>query len=207
MVILTYTTDFSTFTALTLGGRHWHNDHVEHFKELSGAILVTVNNDSFIVTAASPTFTIPRKARHEAMRWDCPGRKDHQKAAQEALRKGMSAKGQSQELEKLRAQETEAEEWTTPADGEKEVFFRNLLSAASEPRNGILGEIFRFIHILIIHQGLDTRMVFLDMGPESGNGWRGMVEEMIWWVVIGITGLIGGIMGLRPVSEAYTQVY
>lgn len=41
------------------------------------------------------------------------------------------------------------------------------------------------------------------MGSESGNGWRGMVEEMIWWVVIGITGLIGG-MGLRPVSEEYT---
>ena len=89
-------------------------------------MLVTVNNNSFVVTSASPSITIPRKPRHEAMRWDCPGRKGHQSAAQEAFRKEMLAKGRSKELEKLAA---EIEEWTTPADGEKEVFFRNLLSA------------------------------------------------------------------------------
>lgn len=185
-------------------GRHWHNNHTEHFKVLSGAILVTINNNSFVVTGASPTLTIPRKARHELMRWDCPGRKGHQNVAQEAFRKEMLAKGQSKELEKLRAQQVEAEEWTTPTDGEKEVFFRNLLSVISEPRKGILGEMLRFIHIVIIYQDLDTRMVILDMGSEDGNGWRGMVEEMMWWVVLGVAGLIGGVLGLKPVSEAYT---
>ena len=124
--------------------------------------------------------------------------------AQEAFRKEMLAKGQSKELEKLKAQQVEAEEWTTPKDGEKEVFFRNLLSVISEPPNGILGEILRFIHIVIIYQDMDTRMVILDMGSENGKGWRGVVEELMWRVVMGVAGLIGGVLGLKPVSEAYT---
>lgn len=137
------------------------------------------------------------------MRWDCLGRKDHQNTAQEAFRKEMLAKGQSKELEKLRAPEDEAEEWRTPADGEKEVFFRNMLSAVSEPRTGIVGEILRPIHMLIIYQGLDTRMVILDMGLRvvmGGEGWlrNNMVGSF------GIAGLIGGAFGLKPVSEAYT---
>lgn len=114
------------------------------------------------------------------------------------------AKGQLKEFEKLRVQEVEVEEWTTPADGEKEVFFRNMLSAVSQPRTGIVAEILRFIHMLIICRGLDTRMVILDMGAEGGNGWRGLVEETTLWVVFGIAGLVGGVFCLKPVSEAYT---
>lgn len=185
-------------------GYHWHNDHAESFKVLSSAMLVTINNKSFVVTDASPAITIPRKARHETMRWDGPGRRGHQKAAQEAFRKEMVAKGQSKELEKLGVQEVEVREWTTPVDGEKEVFFRNFLSAVSEPRTGVFGQILKFVHVVIIFQGLDTSMVLLDMGSDSGQGWRGMVEKMIWWIFVGVAVMIGGIFGLNPVSEAYT---
>ncbi len=202
-------TPYKTHVTVPVGsswtpGRHWHNDHTEHFQVLSGAMLITVNNKSFILTGGSPAVTIPRKARHELMRWDCPGRKGHQKVAQEAFRNEMLAKGQSKELEKLRVQVVEAEESTTPADGEKEIFFRNALSAITESRSGILAEIMRFVHIVIIYQGLDVRMVILDMGAENGHGWRGMVEEMIWWLILGMASLIGGVFALKPVSEAYT---
>ena len=204
-----FSSPFKTHVIVPVGstwtpGRHWHNDHAEHFKVLSGALLATVNNTSFVLTDASPTLTIPRKARHEFMRWDCPGRNSHQKAAQDAFRKDMLAKGQAKSLEELRTQEVKAEESTTPADGEKEVMFRNLLSAVSESRTGIFGKILRFVHIVIIYQSLDARMVILDMRSESGEGWRGMVEEMIWWVVGGMAVLIAGVFGLKPVSEAYT---
>lgn len=185
-------------------GHHWHNDHAEHFKVLAGALLVTLNNKSFVVTDASPVVTVPRKARHELMRWDCPGRKGHQKAAQEIFKKDMLAKGESKTLEKLRTQDVESDEWTTPADGEKEVFFRNICGAFLEPRTGLFGEVLRFVHIVIIYRGLDTSLVILDMGAEDGHGWRGMVEEMTWGVVSGMAGLIGGALGLHPVSEAYT---
>ncbi len=185
-------------------GRNWHNHHVEHWKVLSGALLVSINNNSFIVTGGSPPLTIPPKTRHDLMRWDCPGRTGHQKAAQEAFRKEMSDKGQSKELERLGAQEVKAEESTTPADGEKEIFFRNLLSTVSEPRTGIWGEVLRFLHIVLIYEGLDAKMVIIDMQPESGDGWRAMVEVMIWWVLVSVARLVGAVFGLKPVSEAYT---
>lgn len=57
---------------------------------------------------------------------------------------------------------------------------------------------------MIIYQGLDTKMVILDMGIENGNGWRGVLEEMTWWIVLGMASLIGGVFGLKPVREAYT---
>ena len=185
-------------------GRHWHDHHAEHWKVISGAMLISLNNKSFVVTGGSPSVTLPQKARHELMRWDCPGRKGHQSAAQEAFRKEMLAKGQSKELERLSAQEVEAKETTSPADGEKEIFFRNALSALRESRSGILGEILRFIHIVIIYHGLDAKMVILDMGPEDGNGWRAMVEEVIWWLVVSMANLVGAVFNLKPVSKAYT---
>ena len=185
-------------------GRHWHDEHAEHWKVLSGAMLISLNNKSMVVTGGSPSITLPRKSRHELMRWDCPGRTGHQNAAQEAFRKEMLANGESKELEKLSGQEVEAKESTSPADGEKAIFFRNALSALSEPRSGILGEVLRVIHLVIIYQGLDAKMVILDMGPEDGSGWRAMVEEIIWWLVAGTANLVGALFNLKPVSRAYT---
>lgn len=167
-------------------------------------MLISLNNKSYIVTGGSPTFTLPRKSRHELLRWDCPGRTGHQSAAQEAFRKEILSKGRSKELEELGAQEVEAEESTTPADGEKIIFFRNALSAIIEPRNGIGGEVLRFIHTLIIYQSLDAKMVIIDMGPEDGKGWRAMVEEIIWWLLVGMANLVAAVFNLKPVSEAYT---
>ena len=185
-------------------GRHWHDHHAEHWKVLSGAMLITLNNDSFIVTRESPTVSIPPKVRHELMRWDCPGRTHHQNAAQEAFRKEMLVNGQSKELEKLGATAVKAEESTTPADGEKQIFFRNLLSAISEPRTSTLGGILKFAQILIIYHHLDARMVMVDMGAENASGWRAMIEEGIWWLYVRMASLIGAVFDLQPVSEAYT---
>ena len=184
-------------------GPNWHNGHAEHWKVLSGAVLVSVNNKSFVVTGGSPMITFPSKARHEVMRWDCPGRTGHQSAAQEAFRKEMLANGQSKELEKLSAQEVQAEQTTSPSDCEKEIFFRNVLSALSEPRNGIWGELLRLIHLVVIYQGLDAHMVIVDMGSE-GRGWRAMVEEIVWWLVAGMANLANALFNFESVSEAYT---
>ena len=184
-------------------GPNWHNGHAEHWKVLSGAVLVSMNNKSFIVTGGSPWITFPSKARHEVMRWDCPGRTGHQSAAQEAFRKEMLANGQSRELEKLSAQEVQAEQTTSPSDCEKDIFFRNVLSALSEPRNGIWGEFLRFIHIVVIYQGLDANMVIVDMGS-AGTGWRAMVEEIVWWLVAGMANLVNVLYKFEPVSKAYT---
>ena len=227
MATLTSTTHISTFTfpqpdtaSLSLNesedinitvpagskwsaGPNWHDGHAEHWRVLSGAVLVSINNKSFIVTGGSPWVTFPPKARHDVMRWDRPERTGHQRAAQEAFRKEMLANGQSRELEKLSAQEVHAQQSNSPTDCEKEIFFRNILSALSEPRNGIWGEILRFIHLVIIYERLDSHMLILDMGSE-GTGWRAMVEEIIWWLVAAMANLVGPLFNLEAVSKAYT---
>ena len=186
-------------------GPNWHHGHTENWKVLSGAILVSLNNKSFVVTAGSPWISFPSPGRHEVSRWDRPERTGHQRAAQEAFRKEMLANGKSRELEELSAQEVQAVQSTSPSDFEKEIFFRNLLSAISEPRNGSWGEFLRFIHTVIIYQGLDAKMVIVDMGSE-GTGWRAMVEEIIWWLVTVMANLVGALFNLKlePVSKAYT---
>ena len=191
-------------------GRHWHNGYTEYWKMISGGMLISINNDSYVLTEATPMLSLPPKTRHEIMRWDCPGRTGHQKAAQEAFKKDMMAKGLSKELEKLGKQDLRAaqllnpEEPTKPGDGEKEVFFRNMLSTLSEPRTDILGEVLRLIQIVVIYKNLDAQMVVVDMRPESGNGWRGMVEEILWWLVASMASLVGAVFDLKPVNEAYT---
>lgn len=34
---------------------------------------------------------------------------------------------------------------------------------------------------MIVYQGLDNSMVVMDMGYESGEGWRGMVHSSGWF--------------------------
>lgn len=184
-------------------GPNWHNGHEEHWRVLSGAILLSINNKSYIVTGGSPWVKIPPKARHDVMRWDRPGRTGHQSAAQEAFRKEMLANGQSRELEKLSSQDVQAQQTTAPDDCEKEIFFRNVLSALSEPRNGTWGEILRFIHIVVIYTRLDAQMVILNMASE-GKGWRAMVEQIVWWLVAGMANLVGALYNFEAVSTAYT---
>ena len=86
---------------------------------------------------ASYPVRCPCKTRNELIRWNRPGWKGHQSTAQDAFSEEMLATGQPKELEKLRTQKTESEGWTACADCEKEVLFRNLLSAVPEPRSRI----------------------------------------------------------------------
>lgn len=92
----------STFTT----GRHWHYDHTECFKVHHGAFLVTIYNKSMVVTSNDGVTEIPVTARHELMRWDRPGLKGHQKAAQDAFKRSRS----KEELRELADQNAQLEE-------------------------------------------------------------------------------------------------
>ena len=138
------------------------------------------------------------KARHEIMRWDRPGLKGHQKAAQDSFKSSQK----TEELNRLSVEDMLLEEWTSPNDRLKEVFFRQLLSAVMEPRHEFSA--LKPLHILTIMAGLDSRPVLLDLGSEGSNGWRGQVEELISWVILVTARLLGTVVGLQPVTQEYT---
>ena len=88
-----------------------------------------VSGVSRIYTARDGTAQIPRYARHEWMRFDRPAHllSRGQREAQEAYFREHGKK----EIEEMQGEDLIAEEWTDPADGQKEMFFRNLFCTSA----------------------------------------------------------------------------
>ncbi len=96
------------------------------------------------------------------------------------------------------------EEWTEPADGEKEVFFRNLFSTFQEPGyKGGLGGLWKMVQVMVVMWGLDNFVVLVDCEGWKG-GWRGVVESGITYGVMGGMNFVGRAVGCRAVNEEYT---
>lgn len=157
---------------------------------------MVITSDTPIVDGAM--LTIPRKARHEIMRVDRPGLKGHQKAAQDAFRRLLKA----EVWERMSKEDGLVEESTRPDDKEKQVFFRQLASAASEPRNSFSP--LTPLHIFTIMSEMDTKPVFLDFGARGKDEWRNQAEETVTWFFLGIARLLGSSLGLQPVTPEYT---
>lgn len=140
------------------------------------------------------------------MRFDRPARllSPGQRAAQEAyfLERG------EREIEKCKGEDVTAEEWTDPADGQKEVFFRNLFSTLSEPRHGSrgawIGELRGRLQVVCVMWELDNYVVLVDLGGSGGGGWRAWGEAALTYTVMGLLMVVGRMWGCRAVSKEYT---
>ena len=184
---------------------HWHTTHTEYIKVLSGAALVMVAGKVKIYTAEDGTAVVPRYARHEWMRFDRPAHLLSKKQM-EYQEKWMEEQGEDI-VQKLKKTEVVAEEWTEPKDGEKEIFFRNLFSSAREPqwKGSWLGGVYMVLQIMCVMWKLDNYIVLVDLGGKGdGSGWRGFVEAVISYSVMGLASAVGRLMGLMAVNEEYT---
>lgn len=184
---------------------HWHTRHTEYIHVISGAALIMVSGVSKIYTAKDGAAQVPRYARHEWMRFDRPAHllSNGQREAQEAYFRDHG----EEELERLRGEDLIAEEWTDPADGQKEIFFRNLFSTALEPQYesnvSWLGELWKTLQIMCVMWEMDNYLVLVDFGGWRG-GWRALVEAAFTYAVIGCMMTLGWLCGCRAVSEEYT---
>ena len=139
------------------------------------------------------------------MRFDRPARlldKGHREAQEAFFREHGKA-----ELENLKGQDLIAEEWTDPADGQKEIFFRNTFSTLLEPQYksevSSLGELRRMLQIMCVMWELDNYLVIVDFGGWRG-GWRSQVEAAFTYTVMGCLMMLGRLCGCKAVSEEYT---
>ncbi|KAL6713133.1 hypothetical protein ACLMJK_009254 [Lecanora helva] len=184
---------------------HWHVTHTEYIKVLSGAALGTINGKSFILRAQDDPKEVPRYARHEWMRFDRPEEllTNEQRETQKRWMKEVRDK----EVEKLREVDLVVDEWTDPADGEKEIFFRNMLSTFQEPgyQRGT-GQLLMYLQVLVVMWEGDNFNVMLDCQGWKG-GWRRVVEECISYAFMGFVALLGRMVGCRGVNEEYTPPY
>jgi len=158
---------------------HYHTSHREYLRVLRGQALVTLisgdNRSTKIYTRESGTVQIDKYVVHEWRR---------------AFDEG---------------EEVMVQEWTDPADGAKEVFFRNLNSVipdAEMSREGLAKWIslgwWVELQILVIGAGMDNYPVFLQL-LGTGVGMR-MMTAMFLWIVT----QLGSLLGLRTWYEEYT---
>ena len=159
-----------------------------------------------VYTATDGLAEVPRYARHEWMRFDRPAAllSQRQREVQEAW---MREQGEDA-VEKYRGMDLVAEEWTDPADGEKEVFFRNLFSVTSETKykKSWFWGLWTALTVMCVMWELDNYLVLVDFGGWKG-GWRERVERWVSYAVMGAAAFLGGVVGCRAVDEEYTPVH
>ncbi|EMT63090.1 hypothetical protein FOC4_g10013294 [Fusarium odoratissimum] len=97
-------------------GLHWHETHTEYLQVVQGYALVTVGDRTAIFSKDDGIITIPRYTIHQYMRAD---KTDEGKAGKDV--------------------DLIVREWTEPGDGDKEVFFRNMISLIMDKKDGALG--------------------------------------------------------------------
>ncbi|KAB8205514.1 hypothetical protein BDV34DRAFT_100097 [Aspergillus parasiticus] len=154
-------------------GSHWHESHTEYLRVIQGAAKVTIQNRTYTYRPSDGVITIPKFAVHE---W-----------------------GRVLDLEDSDVNDEDliVQEWTDPADGLKEVFFRNLNSVILERSGkGWFGSVVLMLQLWTIFHKLDNWPVILD-GPFY-------VRWLLTHVVVGFGVRFGTLCGLRAVYDEYT---
>jgi quercetin dioxygenase-like cupin family protein len=154
-------------------GLHWHETHTEYLQIVRGTALVTLNNASRTFAAEDGIITVPRFARHEWQRATPDG------------------------------EELVVKEWTDPADGQKEIFFRNLSSVILDcTKDGPPNEWWLTWQLFVVFWGLDNYPVFLNLV------WLPLIGTMLEWalthVLLFAAVLTGKIIGLKSAYGEYT---
>ena len=107
-----------------------------------------------------------------------------------------------EEVAELRRVDLVAEEWTHPADGEKELFFRNLFGTIAEATvlPFWLGSLVMWIRIMVVMWELDNYPVFVDCDGWRGR-WRSLAEEGITYGIMGVAWAVGRCVGWCRVEK------
>jgi hypothetical protein len=183
--LVTFALDFDPArpyaTRLTLPPRsiwtpfpHWHERYTEYVRCVSGRLLLRLDGVEKVVTPADGPQTINKFVVHEFMRADMHG---HAAGA---------AEGDAE-------QDVVVEEWTDPADGVKQVFFRNLIGVLEDEAywGKWLGP-----QALLICSRYDNFNVL----------WGGWGKWAVTHAAFGIVEGVAKLAGLRPWYEEYTPV-
>ncbi|KAH7261736.1 hypothetical protein BKA59DRAFT_461727 [Fusarium tricinctum] len=162
-------------------GLHWHETHTEYLEVVQGYALVTVGNHTSVFSKDDGIVTIPRYAIHQYMRAD---KTEQGKAGKDV--------------------DLIVREWTEPGDGDKEIFFRNIISLMMDKKDTTLGTVDMLLSVMVICWHHDNYPVFWK-GPELlGTGVQEKVRRVVTYSLMGCLVLIGRIIGCKPQYPEYT---
>ncbi|KAM7216781.1 hypothetical protein V8F06_007891 [Rhypophila decipiens] len=162
-------------------GLHWHETHTEHLRIVQGCALVTVGDHTATFTKDDGVITIPRLVLHEVRRAD-------------NVEQGRAWKDTDLVMR----------EWTDPADGDKVIFFRNIMSLIKDEKKTLLGKISTGLSIVVVAQAHDNYPVIWKGPTVLGKGFQQTVRRYLTFSVMAVVGFVGRLVGCRSEYEEYT---
>ena len=171
-------------------GPHWHETHTEYLQVLEGLARAMVNGKTRVYSHSDGVIEVPKFTLHEWQR---------------------EAKGYARANGEER-KDLVVREWTTPADGHKETFFRMLNSYLIEPEAQRLHGQLRLPPFIVAW--IEQRVILLQLRVifRALDNWPAMDDEAecvdwLTWVVthahLYFAGVIGKLLGLEARYEEY----
>ena len=178
-------------------GLHWHETHTEFLQVIQGRAEVTIGTVTKVYTPKDGILKIERGVVHEVKRAPVQYL-DPEKEAEKGGRElwgGLGAEVEEEEVLTI-------QEWTDPADGEKEIFFRNLNSAVLDgektlPTTLIPLEWWVQWQVLVIAARWDNYPVIFSAGNDG-------TSRMVTSIVLKVLAMVGLIFGLKAIYPEYT---
>jgi hypothetical protein len=183
---------------------HWHEAYTEYFRITQGVMRVILEDQNgnlniHYIGKESGIVEIPRGRRHRLRRGD-QGQKWEPWMSEVEWKEGGKIAREVWEME------VRGEEWTSPMDGRKEAFFRNIAGVVAEPRSvrGGRGGIRGLWEGVMVVLGALTVLREFDNWPAVLGGRFRRVEWVLSHVILLIAAGIGVCVGLKGSYEEYT---
>ena len=190
-----------------------HETHTEYLEVISGAALITLNDVTRIYTPQNGEVTVPRYARHEWQRASQAKDLGLDFGLSSGAATGSETQAQSPQLEALVEQDLIVREWTSPTDGQKEIFFRNLSGIIAHAIEQNHANWYLALQLWVLFARLDNRPVFFRaehvpvvgvflMRLSLGRAIEWVVCHALLWGAV----VIGRLFGVRGTLKEYTPV-
>ncbi|KAK3064985.1 hypothetical protein LTS18_014871 [Coniosporium uncinatum] len=155
-------------------GLHWHETHTEYLEVVQGIALITLGEVTETFSSADGIIVIPRFTHHEYRRADTV------EAGRDGKDVGLLVR-----------------EWTDPADGQKQLYFRNVMGLI-EDRAGetLLSNVWTLWQLFVVFSGNDNFPLLLPV-PAILGPLKPIVERNFTYTLLRILALLGSLVGLR----------
>jgi len=171
-------------------GLHWHETHTEYLQIVQGVALITFGDSTSRFTPKSGVITIPRFVVHGYRRAD-------------SVPSTSSIKVEEGDEDDGRYIALIVKEWTDPADGDKGIFFGNVVGLVLDrgAEAGILGNLWLAWSLFVVFWEWDNFPRLVKMPRLWGVG--KVLERSITWAFLGSAAGLGRCVGVRGAYEDY----
>ncbi|KAK0654735.1 hypothetical protein B0T16DRAFT_320519 [Cercophora newfieldiana] len=175
------TITFRTGPDVPSTGLHWHETHTEYLQMIQGCALITVGDQTAVFTNDSGVVAIPRHTVHEVMRADSVEEGKHCKDVELVIY-----------------------EWADPSDGDKDIFFRNLLGLMKDSRRTLLRTVSLGISMVVLSGAHDNYPVFWGGPKFVGRNGQSIIVRGVTYALMKLIGAVGWVVGRQPEYDGYT---